>query len=152
MLLYANAITVRQAATELYHQSAPQDVEGLLTILATPPIYQDPARPDNHKGSETVVSMVAALTDARSGEAVLHVARGRGGDSGVPVVKIAVPSLLAPLPYSLPSFAALSAVSAAPLVASAAGVISKEQEENFHRDGFVLLKGFCTSRHEPLMH
>eukprot|EP01048_Picozoa_sp_COSAG05_P014913 COSAG05_NODE_1738_length_4162_cov_10.776028_2_plen_415_part_00 len=169
-----------QAATEIYRCSVPEDVDGLLQVLATPPIYQvcpplprtlvhrscrteptdpptsivrmhaaliacvilpqDPSRPDNLQGSETVVSMAAQLTDERTGEAVLHVARGRGGDGGVPVMKVAVPSLLAPLPLSLPSFVALSADGTA---AAAASGVSTEQLEKFQRDGFLLLKSFC---------
>jgi hypothetical protein len=81
--------------------------------------------------------MVAQLADDRFGEAVLHVARGRATD--VPILRVAVPSLTAPLPLSPRTFAALS-----PPSVSAAG-LTGEQKENFHRDGFLLLKGFYSA-------
>ena len=142
-----------QTAREMYARSLPQNVDSIFEVLSTEPVYQSPRRPGNVQHSETVVSMVAQLADERSGEAALFVARGRAGD--VPVVRVAVPSVAAPLPLSPTSFAALSGPSAGSRPASAdtiaAAGITAEQQAAFERDGFLLLRGFySTSEVETL--
>lgn len=133
-----------QTAHTMYTQSQPQDVDSMFEVLSTEPIYQSPDRAGNDQRFETVVSMVAQLSDETSGEAALHVARGRAGDA--PVVRVAVPSIAAPLPLSPASFAALSGPSLESKPASAATIaaagITSEQQAQFERDGFLLLRGF----------